>query len=261
MSDLTYTKVLAKQSQEPQLLDKLPAGCKTNLTLAIPTYGPTDPRHNRCVRMAVAHAASHGVNWIGDVSTDRVVHDGARNTAAKASVEVGADGIVWIDSDMIIPIDGITRLVSYTNEHDFVSGIYFQRHPNHFPLVYSYDKEIDAFRHMLNWPVGLIFPADAVGFGFCYTSTAMLKRMREELPEETAKGWFNWTKFSEDITFCYRAAKLGYHPYVDTSLLCGHLGDAVEVTVADFKRLNPFQAGTADPLVLPDLYKKELVND
>lgn len=240
---LRFAKVDASPSRRGGQLSNL------NLALAIPTYGPTDPRHNRCVRMAVAHATAHGVNWVGDVSTDRVVHDGARNASAKAAIDCGADGIVWIDSDMIIPIDGITRLVAYADTYDFVSGVYFQRHPEHYPLVYAYDPEVDAFRHMLKWPTGVIFPAGAVGFGFCYTSTKMLKRMREELPEDTAKGWFNWTKFSEDITFCYRARKLGYQPHVDTALLCGHLGDSTEITVEDFKRINPHQEGTAEPLV------------
>jgi hypothetical protein len=171
----------------------------------------------------------------------------ARDNAAKAALELGVDGLVWVDSDMIIPSDGITRLLSYGKE--FTSGVYFQRVAPHYPLVASFDSEKESFRWMTKWPRDVFFQADGVGFGFCYTSTNLLRRMVDEIPEVKQHGWFSNTgKFSEDLGFCRRAASIGCPPYVDTGLLLGHLADPHEVTVDDFKAVNPYQEGTAEPL-------------
>ncbi len=228
-----------------------PAARELKLVFATLTYGPVDPRHAKLLRVAIMHAGQNGVTWLGDVSPDRTAWAAARNIAAKAGLEADADGIVWCDSDMIIPANGITRLVSY--DRDFVSGVYFQRKPPHHPLIATFDPVLDSFRWMTRWPQNVFFPADGIGFGFCYTSTRLLRQMLDEIPEVKKHGWFDdkYSKFSEDLTFCRNARKVGCSPYVDTGLLLGHLGDAEEITVETFKKLNPYSEGTADPLVMP----------
>lgn len=253
----TFTKIEAGEAHSLPIqiqayeANQNPAARELSLVLASPTYGPVDPRHAKMLRVAVMHAAGNGVRWVGDVSPDRIGWSAARNVAAKAALEAGADGIVWCDSDMIIPPNGITRLVSY--DRDFTSGVYFQRKPPHHPLIATFDPHLDSYRWMTQWPQNVFFPADGIGFGFCYTSTRMLRQMLDEIPEVKKNGWFDdkYSKFSEDLTFCHYARKIGCPPYVDTGLLLGHLGDAEEITVETFKKLNPYSEGTADPLVKP----------
>lgn len=230
---------------EAEMAGTRPARLK--LVLASPTYGPVDPRHSKQLRVAVMHAAGAGHTWVGDVSPDRMLIVGARNAAAEAALQTDADGIVWVDSDMLIPTEGITRLVGYGK--DFTSGVYFQRIAPHWPLVMNYDAELDRFRFAVKWPTEVLFPADGVGFGFCYTSTKLLRQMYQELPEVKDKGWFADGKYSEDLSFCRRAGLLGYQVYVDTGLLLGHQGDPKAVTIDDFKAYNPYQEGTGNPLV------------
>lgn len=218
-----------------------------SLVLVTPTYGPVDPRHAKYLRVAIMSAARKGVKWVGDVSCDRMLIDASRNASAKAAIDSGADGVIWVDSDIIMPSNGIYRLVSYGR--DFTSGVYFQREGKNFPLIATYDKAIDSFRWMTRWPKDVVFPADGVGFGFCFTSTRLLKKMYDDIPEVKKRGWFYFDKFSEDFTFSRHASSVGCPPYVDTGILLGHLGQASEVTVETFKANNPYQEGTAEPLM------------
>jgi hypothetical protein len=195
------------------------------------------------------HAAAHGAVWVGDVSPDRMAFDAARNAAAKAAIDSGADGVVWIDSDMILPSNAITRLVDYGL--DFVSGVYFQRVAPHWPLCSNFNNTLNTFQWMLKWPRDVIFPTDGVGFGCCYTSVDLLNRIsaQSNFKKDT---WFEYRRcstcednFSEDFTFCLRAAKVGSQPFVDTGLLLGHLGEPEVITVDHFLRVNPNSGGTA----------------
>lgn len=213
------------------------------LCLASPSYGPTDPYASKCIRVAVMHAARNGVVWCADVSPDRMGWAAARNAAVEAALTTDADGIMWIDSDTVPPVDAITRLVGYGL--DFVSGVYFQRRPPYNPVVARYDTATNKFNWLVKWPEGVLFKTDGVGFGCCFTSMDLIRRMKAELPEVAKDGWFQYNEFSEDFTFCQFASRVGSPPHVDTALFCTHLGDPEEITVDTFRAKNPHVVGTA----------------
>lgn len=226
------------------------------LALVSPTYGPIDPLHAKCLRVAVMNASARGHQWLADVSPDRMLIEGARNAAVDAALQLpDLDGIVWVDSDMIIDPNAISRLLSYGK--DFVSGVYFQRIAPYWPLVTLHNPDINRFQFVVKWPDNSVFPADGVGFGFCYTSLAMIRRIIEESPDVKERGLFHLMKcgdgsatFSEDFSFCRRANLLGYKVYVDTGLKLGHQGDPQVITYEDFKRVNPYQNGAAEPVTV-----------
>lgn len=244
----TFERVEFTPSPELRGRILLPA---KKVVLACPTYGPVDPYAAKTLRAATMHAASNGwLTWAGDVSPDRMVHAAARNVAAKAALESGADGVMWVDSDIILPIDAISRIMNHVHngQIDFVSGVYFQRRPPHWPLIAKFDPEINAFRWMMQWPRNVIFQADGVGFGCVYTSTRLLQEMMVKLESVQKTGWFEYSQFSEDFTFCKRAGEIGYRPYVDTAILCGHQGEPDVVTVEEFRSHNPYTGDTAAPI-------------
>jgi hypothetical protein len=195
------------------------------LLFASPTYGPpSDPSFARSHRIAIMHAAANGVQWLGDVSTDRIGFAGARNRVAKEAIEFGddADGIFWVDDDILLPKDAITRLL----EHglDCVSGLYFQRQPPYLPMISQLTSR-ESFANALVYKPNVIAPVDGIGFGCVYTSLNMIREV-SELPESQEHGPFGGEfgnrTYGEDYTFCLRAAKLGYRPHVDTGILCKH---------------------------------------
>lgn len=200
------------------------------LVLAVPTYGPTEPEAARHLRVAIMHAANNGVEWAGDASPNRMKFDASRNasvatTLASADADVrGAEAILWVDSDVVLPHDAITRLVH--ERKDFITGIYVQREAPHFPLIANYDRARDTFHWIQRWPENVVAPIEGCGFGCVLTSTKMLRAMKAP--------WFTFEKFSEDFDFCLRAAKAGFQLFVHTGVLCGHLRDPQPATIADF---------------------------
>lgn len=210
------------------------------IVLAHPSYGPLDSEVNKALRVAMMSAAQVA-EWVGDVSTIREGWVGARNRAVKAALEDApdCDGIVWVDDDVLLPPTAIKRLVSY--EKDFVTGIVFQKFGDLNPLVAKWVG--NGFSWWREFPENVLAPADGCGFGCCYTSTAMLRKIAE-LPAapEFGKayfkkdGWFNQfpanhfgkqvdpeTAMSEDFSFCMRAKLSGFQLYADTGLLCAHM--------------------------------------
>ena len=221
------------------------------LVLAVPTYGPVEPKASRYLRASMMWAGNHGVTWVSDASPDKQTHAAARNHVVteviSAFSEEEVDAICWVDSDIILAPESIARLAQYVGKQhpgtgesmEFVSGVYFQRGAPHCPLFGTFNEKGRSFSWALEFPIENpeIGPVEGIGFGFCITSTKMLRAM---LTSEHAKKWkcgelFEYAEFSEDLTFCIRARQCGFRPYIDTGVLCGHLGDPAIITVDTFQ--------------------------
>lgn len=213
--------------------------------IAVPSYGPVDPRCAKSLRVAMAHAANRGLVWVGDISVDRMGWAAARNTIAQAALDSEIDGLVWFDSDIMLAPDTISRLVddSIRTPADFVSGIYHQRAPFHNPVFYHYDPERAIFQPAEDYTLNAIFPAGGCGFGCVWTSAALLQAIAAH-PDFTPKGgWFPDKRdvggFGEDLAFCDLARKAGFRLWVDSGIQVGHVGDGHIVTREDFLRERP----------------------
>lgn len=195
------------------------------LLFAKPTYGPpADPCFDKSHRVALMHAAAHGVTWVGDVSPDRMGWAAARNriveSALGANKEDHIDGVFWVDDDIMVPPNAIAKLTSYGL--DFVSGLYFQRAHPFLPLFARLNKKM-SFEWGLSYPEDVIAPCDGVGFGCCYTSLRMLRKVAKLCGQEGPFGGdFGKKQYGEDFTFCLRAREAGFRPHVDTSVKCEH---------------------------------------
>lgn len=200
------------------------------ILLACPTYGPVDPLAARSLRAAIMTASQHGITWLGDASPDRMKFDVARNAVAMIACEADScDGVFWCDSDVILPPHAIAQLAS--RDLDFVSGIYFQRMPPHFPLIATFDEHKKSFQWFIRWPEQVVAPIDGCGFGCVFTSSKLLRAIGSD--------WFTYRKYSEDFDFCLKAKEKGFSPHVDTSIICGHLPDPVPVTYETYRAAHP----------------------
>ncbi len=206
------------------------------------TYGPVEPATIVSQRAAIMHAANHGVQWVGDASPDKQTFTAGRGMVAAAACDSEADYVFWCDSDIVLKPDTVTRLVSYGL--DFITGIYFQKTGEHWPLVANFSE--DHYNWMVRWPEHVVAPVDGCGFGCVLTSVKMLRDIRSmvearhqdniekgicDLCEagllgrshechrrpmtETEKKldrknpWFDFAHFSEDFEFCQRAKRAG----------------------------------------------------
>lgn len=151
----------------------------------------------------------------------------ARNELAMKAIHMGADYILWLDSDMVFEPDLMTRLFESlkANDADFVSGLYFKRFPPYEPVAYSKFDIVDdetIVEKMTEVPK-TVTAVGGVGFGCVLMSTALALAVYNEYNTMFAP----IGNVGEDIAFCYRAQTLGYKVLLDPSIRCGHVGHYV----------------------------------
>jgi len=151
------------------------------------------------------------------ITVDGYSVDVSRNALVGEALKEAADYIFWVDSDVIVPKNALTRLLDA--ELDIVSGLYLTKHLTDKKTVALIRNEDDSYRK-LPWDEikDLEYvQVDAVGFGCVLVKTEVFKKL--EMP------FFVFTsKQGEDIHFCRKAINAGYKIVVDTKVLCGHIG-------------------------------------
>ena len=153
----------------------------------------------------------------------------AREELGKRTLESNFDYLFMIDDDMLGPPDLFFKLVAH--DKDIIAPLAFTRNPNHKPVIYEviegYDpvtkKDYYTTRFAVNYPRNSIVECDAVGFGAVLIKAEVLKAM--EIPR-----FMGMQQTGEDITFCYKAKKLGFRVWMDTSVKLGHLSSPTIIT-------------------------------
>lgn len=147
--------------------------------------------------------------------------DMARNKAASAFLEGGADYLWFVDSDMILAEDSLVRLVNMGAE--IASGVYFRKEAGERKAeVCRLEGDRTVFYTETELPAG-VFEAAGVGFG-----CVLISRSAMECCMDASNGrpfMYNHDPvISEDLWFCNIARRLGYRVMVDGGLRLGHEG-------------------------------------
>lgn len=165
----------------------------------------------------------------------------SRNKLAGYALQMEADYILWLDSDMVFRPDTLERMIQVLDEHpeiDVLSGLYFRRAHPFTPVLYKSLEEADngevKFEDYNDIPEGL-FEIAGCGFGCVLMRTDCLFNM---LDEDGLGRWFTpFRGAGEDVAFCIRATRAGYSIYCDPSIDCGHMAYA-PVTKEFYKATN-----------------------
>lgn len=151
----------------------------------------------------------------------------ARNELAKLSIKMGADYVLWLDSDMTFEPDTLTRLFQTMEEEQasIVSGIYYRRFPPYRPVAFL---KVDltgeqAITEELETVPDMPFKVDGVGFGCVLMRTDVLVSVMAKYGDP----FFPMPNAGEDIAFCWRAKQCGYDIVLDPRIECGHVGHYV----------------------------------
>lgn len=199
----------------------------TKVTVGQPVYGyvPAESAINFS-RFLVQNTLRGLVSGVIQVTTNPLGR--ARNNIVAAALDSQATHILFVDSDMVIPLDCLGRLLA--REVDVVSGLYFTRTPPHWPVV---SKQFSRpLKPMHDYPPGLT-KVWGFGFGLCLVRASVFLKMAEHYKDQ------NWFAFEsndgEDVWFCNRAAELGINCYLDATVKCGHVG-SVMIKESDFLR-------------------------
>lgn len=191
------------------------------VALAIPNTGTVS--FDWAVKLSTLRLPSHLIS-----SRQIAALDLARQQTVENILESDAEWILFLDSDVLPPIDVYPRL----REHnlDIVSGLYYAKKDPVHPAMWSIE-EGKGLSPIVKWPDGALVEADAIGLG----CTLVNRRVFEYMD----KPWFRWTEgfeehpwdtqehnrqigVGEDFFFCHKAKEEGFNIYVDTSIKCRH---------------------------------------
>lgn len=184
-------------------------------------------------------AANKNHEYSIDLQSNTYVHY-ARNKAVYQAAQMDADYLMFIDSDMEFPADGIDHLLSL--EMDIVGGLYFSRNSD-FPIPIILEIKNNTTHKYIKYPQDTdLFEVDAVGTGFMLIDMDVFKKIDPPYFYHTTPKEFKLNEHSfpdneigEDVAFCLKAKEAGFKIMCDSSIKLGHIGSKVH-TQADYKR-------------------------
>ena len=165
----------------------------------------------------------------------------SRNKLAGLAVEMDADYILWLDSDMVFRPDTLERMMAVLDEHpeiDVLSGLYFRRGQPFSPVLFK-TLEVNE-QGTLDWSdfeelPDELFEIAGCGFGCVLMRTECLLDLAAK---EGGGRWFTpIADAGEDCAFCIRARREGYRIFCDPTVDCGHMA-YTPVTKDFWKALN-----------------------
>jgi hypothetical protein len=218
------------------------------LLTASPTYGPVEPRCSQELRVGIMATIRDGVEWMGDVSTDRANYSDARNSAAQFLLESKANGIMWVDSDIRQDQTAMPTLLKSVEDFgaEFVTGVYHQRNWPYEPCIYHWNHKRKLFRAGRDYPADRYAQCDGCGFGFVYTSRKLIEAVARAKNFDSQKGWFpderHFSGYGEDLSFCRKVMLLNdpkFQLYVNTAAIVGHTGEHEVIWPDKMKQAGP----------------------
>ena len=156
----------------------------------------------------------------------------SRNTVTQRFLVGGVgDWLLWVDADMHWTPDAVEALMAAADpqERPIVGGLCFGMATDGlFPTIYHFTRiegRVTTIR-VREYPRDEVIPVAATGAAFLLIHRRVLQAMRDARFNETFP-WFQETELDgnpvgEDLTFCIRAAGLGFPVHVHTGCRIGH---------------------------------------
>lgn len=202
--------------------------------------------------------AKYGPEKLGMIMEKRTVIHESRNILAHKFLKTNAKYAIMGDDDMIYPcgsvelINGrfgaglppdlagqvaISRIMSHGEDKKIVGGLYVGRHDRgraQCSSGFANDSENENLHKM---KYRGLKKEEWVATGFIRIHRSVFEEMKKAIdggkwPECKPRGPDGWYGFfnplgvriGEDVSFGRRATELGIQSYLDTSLVCGHIG-------------------------------------
>jgi predicted SAM-dependent methyltransferase len=148
----------------------------------------------------------------------------ARNEIVEYALQQGANYIFWLDDDVIAPPDSFLKL--YRHHKDIINGVYWAKCNPPMPLLFR--GHLDG--PYWDWHVGDLIEIDAAGNGLTLVKTDVYRKISQDLggpwystEYSSFKGDFHVPpNNTEDLYFYWKAKKVGYKVWADTSVQAYH---------------------------------------
>lgn len=156
------------------------------------------------------------------INPSRMTIDRMRNMSGKVAQEIGADYLLFLDDDVIVPQDVSPLQGLLDCDADIAAGnVVVRGYPFNYMvlrqnLIAKSDEAVSL--SLLSEPGQGIEEVDAVGFSFCLIKTSLLDKV--PMP------WFvTGPTFTEDVYFCVKARQV--YPEltvrVNWDVVCSHI--------------------------------------
>lgn len=237
---------------------ELPDSFEPTIAVCIP--------HNRSTYDSECVETMQDMKWPDDakqilVRSRHTSIDRMRNNLAEKALECGATHILFLDSDMVCPRDGLLRLWEHAKAgHQIVSAVAWRRAGKLYPCVYHWLEEtyeMKAYQHDDWWEHHDLVEVDGVGASCLLIAAEVL--MKVPLP------WFQFTtlpngnQMGEDLSFCRKAREMGFKIVVDPGITFGHMIQGAYITHAGVVRVGDMTfvpLSWIDPDTVPKALRK-----
>lgn len=152
-----------------------------------------------------------------NIRSASLVHD-ARNKIVERAIEQGATHLMFVDSDIVFPDNGIQKL--YEQDKDIIGGLYFRKIAPHYPTFSQLTGKTITFP--TTFPKSKPFKVFGIGTGFLMIKVSVLKKIADPW---FYFGEFHGQKMGEDIYFCNKARKAGFEAWCDPTIPLQHVGE------------------------------------
>lgn len=160
-----------------------------------------------------------------------------RNEAVRAFLASNCDYQWFVDSDMVFNPDCLDKLITSVNNinQPIISALCFswlrreEKKVLLAPNWYKFNNE--GLLKVLEEPLCGIQKLDAVGTGCVLIHRTVLEAIEQVyvgnnwcwFDNDSIKTGNEYIKYGEDVSFCFRATKLGFPIYGDEKIRVGHL--------------------------------------
>lgn len=151
----------------------------------------------------------------------------ARNNIALRAIEMDADYVLWLDSDMVFEPDLLERLLEDLDKYDadMVTGVYFRRVPPFTPTLFD---QLDISGDLTKWTEFETLPDEVFEVGGCGFGCVLMKSdVLFDVQGKFMNCFAPLGNTGEDLAFCWRARQCGYKILADPKILCGHVGNTI----------------------------------
>jgi hypothetical protein len=215
-SAATATTAAVTEDEAPPAPDRPRIAIVVPLFEAVPPVAMTSLM--ALIRQTVASGLVRGLYF-----TNGLFYDVARNTLVAGALASPQDftHLLWIDSDMVVPVDTLERLLAL--DRSVVGGLYHTKRGNLHPAVFSLDP-LRAYAGQVDG----VTRVDGYGLGCALVRRSVYDEMAARFGDE------RWHvlghEVGEDAFFFERCRQMGVDVWLDSTLRCGHVRDEVVTT-------------------------------
>lgn len=142
-----------------------------------------------------------------------------RNIIIRQALEMDCSHVLFVDDDVIIPPDGLTKLLAH--DKDIVSGLYLMRNHPHYPIAFDFASVDGLCNHLVldKYKGQNLIQIVAAGLGCCLIHTDVFRGMQAPW---IRMGELESDMWCDDLGFFKRVREAGFDIFLDTTVLVGH---------------------------------------